>query len=275
LNYLKLSYRRWLAWLALAAAFAVACSFLSNWQFARRAQVLAVIAQLDANYDRQPLSLNEVTSVKKQKWMPVSLTGSYLPESALLVRNRSNNGNPGFEQLVPFQTSSKIVFVDRGWIPTGNSQDAPDQNPLPSSGPVSIVGHVMPSEARLDRSAPRGQIAMIDIYLAAHLLHIKPEAAVRSFFLTLASETPRSKNQPVLLPKPELDEGNHLSYAFQWILFALMAFGALYWAVRKEYEEYRIATDPNYQPKPKRASRSQKDEQSEDELVEAILSSKK
>ena len=38
------------------------------------------------------------------------------------------------------------------------------------------------------------------------------------------------------LPKPQLDEGNHLSYALQWILFAIMAAAALVWAIRKELQ---------------------------------------
>ena len=36
------------------------------------------------------------------------------------------------------------------------------------------------------------------------------------------------------MPKPSLDEGNHLSYALQWVLFGLMAFGAFIWAIRNE-----------------------------------------
>ncbi len=275
MNYLKLSYRRWLAWLALAALFAVACALLSNWQFARRAQVLAVIKQLDANYSVSPISLSQVQSAENQKWMPVTLTGNYLPSLNLLVRNRSQNGNPGFEQLVPFQTESSIVFIDRGWVPTGNHQDSPDLNPLPPTTSMQIVGHVMPSEPRLDRSAPLGQIATVSLYLAAHELQLKPSEVQRSFYLILSDESIKTVNQPIRLPKPELDEGNHLSYALQWILFALMAFAALVWAIRKEFEEYRIANEPGYQPRKRRVTRIGSDENAEDRLIDEATNSKK
>jgi cytochrome oxidase assembly protein ShyY1 len=36
------------------------------------------------------------------------------------------------------------------------------------------------------------------------------------------------------LAKPELSEGNHLSYAMQWILFGLMAIGAVFWTISQE-----------------------------------------
>ena len=270
MKYLKLSYKRWLAWLALAGVFAVACAFLSSWQFARRAEVVSVINQLQANYSVDPLELNQVTKVAKQKWMPVSVSGHYLPKLALLVRNRSQNGNPGFEQLVPFQAESSIVFIDRGWIPTGNHQDSPDLNPLPPETPTRIIGHLLPSEPRLNRSAPSGQVATASIYLAAHQLGLKPSQTIRSFYLTLESESLKLAHQPMKLPMPELDEGNHLSYAFQWILFALMAFAALVWAVRKEFEEYRIANEPGYKPKARRSTRIRRDEDAEDALVQKL-----
>lgn len=270
MNYFKQSFRRWLGWLALATLFAIACGFLSNWQFARRQQVVAVIRQIDANYSVAPLSLTRVHDVAKQKWMPVRLTGNYRPELALLVRNRSQKGNPGFEQLVPFQTDSKLIFIDRGWIPTGDRQDLPDVNPLPTSISTQLVGHIMPSEPRLNRSAPRGQIATISLYLAAHQLELNPNAVERTYYLTLSQETPQAAKQPIKIDKPELDEGNHLSYAIQWILFAILAFGALVWAVRREYEEYRLATDPNYVARPKRISKSKFDEVAEDGILEKL-----
>jgi hypothetical protein len=40
-----------------------------------------------------------------------------------------------------------------------------------------------------------------------------------------------------------IDNGPYLSYAFQWILFAIMAFGGLAWALRAEYRKQN-ANDP-------------------------------
>ena len=39
--------------------------------------------------------------------------------------------------------------------------------------------------------------------------------------------TPRFDSTPARLPLPPLDEGPHLSYAFQWFSFAAIALGGL------------------------------------------------
>jgi hypothetical protein len=64
-----------------------------------------------------------------------------------------------------------------------------------------------------------------------------------------------------------LDEGNHLSYAVQWILFALMGFYALFWAIRQEREYRRLERDPTYVPKSLR-NRKVTDGDIEDRLLD-------
>jgi cytochrome oxidase assembly protein ShyY1 len=79
MNYLRDSWRRWVAWLLLAAVFAVACGFLSNWQFHRRTEALAKMNQLAQNYDRSPIELNFTKFKTTDEWLPIKLTGHYLP----------------------------------------------------------------------------------------------------------------------------------------------------------------------------------------------------
>ena len=76
---------------------------------------------------------------------------------------------------------------------------------------------------------------------------------------------------PTALPKPALDEGPHLSYAFQWLVFAILGFVALAWAVRQEYRNLN-ADDPAERERAE-ARRARKlarpsDAQVEDELVD-------
>jgi len=59
-----------------------------------------------------------------------------------------------------------------------------------------------------------------------------------------------------------------LSYAVQWILFALMGFFALFWAIRQEQEYRRIEKDPDYVPRAIR-NRKRTDGDVEDELLDA------
>jgi hypothetical protein len=82
------------------------------------------------------------------------------------------------------------------------------------------------------------------------------------FYLRLVSESPPENSYPQPLSRPVLDEGNHLSYAVQWIIFAVMGFFALFWAIRQEREYRKMELDPNYVP------RSAKQKASVDSLVE-------
>ena len=250
--YVRDSWRRWLAWLLLAAVFAIACVFLSQWQFNRRGEALAKIATVEANYDRAPIAIDDLVATDvfdvQDEWKPATLSGHFLIEDAVLVRNRPLNGQPGFLQLIPFVTDSGRIFaVVTGWLPTGDKQDSPDVNPLPSPNETKIVGRVRPTEPSLNREAPAHQIATINIDSLIEKTGIN-STVTKSFYL-VAAEKYVAGNLPVLGSRPELTEGNHLSYALQWILFALMAFAALWWAITQEIKMRRLAADPNFKPK--------------------------
>jgi cytochrome oxidase assembly protein ShyY1 len=87
----------------------------------------------------------------------------------------------------------------------------------------------------------------------------------------LASEEPSAASGE-LASKPQLTEGNHLSYALQWIAFALLGFVALAWAVRNER---RIASQASAQrgknqspSSPQRSARKDRDAEIEDALLD-------
>ena len=268
MNYLKLSYKRWLAWLLVACVFAIACVFLSQWQFDRRAHRVAEIALVEKNYDASAVPLDVDTAVgqpaklNELKWHPVTVSGHYLPSESVLVRNRPKSGQPGFESVVPFVTDAGVIFaVSRGWLPTGNLQDSPDSIPLPSSLTQTITARLVPSEQKIDRDAPSGQVANMFLPAIAEASSLKINA---SWYLLMQRESVTQTLSPQPLLQPTTDEGNHLSYAIQWIIFGILAFAVLVWAIRREYEFYLGQTDPNYVPKTKRVTRSDKDNDAED-----------
>lgn len=249
MNYLRDSWRRWLAWLLLAVVFAIACGFLSNWQFSRRTEALTKMTQLARNYDREPIELTSVKFKTEDEWLPIKLTGHFLPESTLLVRNRPFNGAAGYLELIPFQRQDGlIVAIQAGWLPADDRLNPPRVVPKPGLETQTIWGRVRPSEPTLDRDAPAGQIATINLPTFVNKTGIK-DRAVTEFYLVLGENNFAKGGVPKLLPRPQLDEGNHLSYAMQWIIFAVMAFIALAWAVRQEIRFKRMADDPNYRPK--------------------------
>ncbi|MEY4993860.1 MAG: hypothetical protein RIS82_982 [Actinomycetota bacterium] len=252
-NALADSWKRWLAWLVAASVFAVGCVFLSDWQFDRRQEAVNKIQLVSANYDQSPAELADLVKDGQfdpaNEWRPVLLEGSFMPDKAVLVRNRPYNGQPGFLQVVPFETTNGvIVAIETGWLPTGSKQDSPDVVPLPSSDVLQIIARLRPSEPTLNRNAPAGQLGTLNVEKLVSKVNLQGNV-LTSAYLRLATSYDSTKPWPKVLAKPELTEGNHLSYALQWILFALMAFTALIWGIRQEVRFKRMATDETYRPK--------------------------
>lgn len=258
--------KKWLNWIALVLVFTIACGFLANWQFSRREARLASITLVKQNFDASPVELREVIEggrfkTPEDSWKPVQVTGHYLSKKVLLVRNRPNNGTGGFEELVPFEAESgEVIYVSRGWIPTGERQNYPDEVPLPSEQSTTIVARIVAEEPILDRGAPKGQLASINVTLANKQTGLT--SAVSGGYLRLAIESPQVSARLQPMPDPATEEGNNLSYAVQWIIFALMAIAALIWRVRRD----RLIVSGNVPTK--RKTRAQLDEAFEDSRTE-------
>ena len=220
--------------------FSVACVYLSSWQFDRRQEALDAMQQVAQNYDAEIVDLKSIaeieTFIAKDEWRQVSFAGKYLVEDGVLVRNRPLNGQAGFLQVVPFQLGSgEIVAVERGWLSVTSNYEAPQNPPLPSSDFQQIVGHVRASEPTLDRTAPLGQLATINIDVLTQTRDLGSNVFKR-LYVRMETESAAVDENPRKLSRPEINEGNHLSYALQWILFALMAASALVWGIKKERE---------------------------------------
>jgi cytochrome oxidase assembly protein ShyY1 len=268
--------RRWAGYLALAIAFAIICSLLGLWQLSRRAEAVAEITRVQNNFDATPVSLDsavpQLTSFRESdKWLPVVIDGSYLPDEQLLVRNRPLEGNPGFEVLTPLLLSNGTVFVvDRGWLPAGTTQDLPDHVPAAPTGPVRVVARLTPGEPTLDNhSAPEGQIATVYLPDVQKLVG-KP--TYTGAYGLLASEDPAPAERPIAEAKPAPDEGPHLSYTVQWFAFALLGFAALGYALRQEYRLLN-SEDPDERARAdlrqERSASRKSDGEIEDELIDS------
>lgn len=263
----KTDLKRWSGWLALVVVFSIACAFLSSWQFDRRQEALDAIEQIATNYDSQTVPLVSIAELnnfdKADEWRQVSFSGKYLVEDSVLVRNRPLNGQAGFLQLVPFQLDSgEIVAVERGWLSVTSDYEAPTNPPLPSDSFQQIVGHVRASEPTLDRTAPSGQLATINIDALVQTRDLLGPV-FSLLYVRMETESAAVAENPRKLARPELGEGNHLSYALQWILFALMAATALIWGIKKERE-----AQSNVARVSRRKNLGQVDAETEDSLLD-------
>ncbi|WP_223214565.1 MULTISPECIES: SURF1 family cytochrome oxidase biogenesis protein [Microbacterium] len=243
---------RWAIYIALAVVFAIACAFLSNWQFTRNQERSAQLALVAENYDATPVPLADLIPADgdfspSDEWHPVILTGTYLADEQLLVRNRPHGGTSAFEVLVPFRLDDgRVVLVDRGWVPPGQDQPLPDAIPAPPSGETTVIVRLRPGEAlpSSGRSAPEGQVPTINLRLVADTLPPTTGGALeQSAYGVMLAEDPAPATAPTALEPPSDDPGPHLSYAIQWILFAVMGFIFIGYVIRTERRHRREDAD--------------------------------
>lgn len=230
---------RWLIALAVTIVFGLITTLFAQWQWDRRGQAVAEIERVDNNYDRSPVAIGQILGDSDSfdaddKWRPVAVRGEYVAAEEMLVRTRPRGGSVGFDVVVPFVSDSgQAYLVSRGWVPTGDAGDLPDRVPAPPVGEVEVVGRLLPGEPQIPgRGAPEGQLATINLAQAA------AESGVdvhQGAYIALERETPGVSPTPVLQDRPQLDEGPHLSYTFQWYLFGILGFIAWAYLLREDY----------------------------------------
>lgn len=268
-------FLRWGVYLLVAAGFALACVFLSNWQFDRNESRAADIALVEQNYDADPVRLGDLIGADGEmhpgdEWHPVVLQGEYLADEQLLVRNRPHGGTSAFEVLVPFQDDDGRVFiVDRGWVPPGEGA-LPDAVAAPPAGEATVIVRLRPGEQlpSSGRSAPEGQVPTI------HLPTIAAEVSgdvIVSAYGRLVEETPAPDAALGAFESPTEDPGPHLSYAIQWILFGVMGFIFIFYIIRTEVQKHREDVEGRPSPAKKRRGRDQDADAEDDLLDEANL----
>ena len=229
---------KWIGWFLLACAAAAVSVNLAGWQMDRNEHLSGENTKIEQNYDASPLSGAEAVGQfaahdPSLTWHPVELTGQYLPEDQVLVRNRPQDGRVGYDVLVPFRTGAgQVVVLDRGWIPTGDAANGmPGEVPAPPEGTVTVSARLQPGEPAVDRGAPEGQIASIDL---RELQERWGYPVGTSAFGEVFREEPAPATAPAPAPVPEIDSGPHLSYSLQWYAFAALFFVAFGYAARQQ-----------------------------------------
>lgn len=271
---------RWLVAFLVTCLLALLCVALGQWQWDRRAERVAKNEVIFSNYDQPPGGLAQAIAAESAwtpawQWTPVELTGTYLIDQATIIRSRPLNKAPGFYAVVPFadQRSGQVLLVNRGWFPTGDGPGGlPAQLPQTPTGTVTAKVALRSAEPWQDTPAPAGQAFRITpAELHPHALggefSAGTGALVSAGFGVLIAETPVAAGAPVILPRPETDEGPHLSYSMQWYVFAAGCFVGLGVAARRSstWRNHRSSSVPV-----KRVRQRQRTaEEEEDALLDA------
>jgi surfeit locus 1 family protein len=225
------------------------CVRLGLWQLARLHEKQALNAAIRASERSPEIDVTggppaADTTLNRS----IRLTGRYDEARQFLLSGVLHEGEPGVEVVTPLRLdgSDRAVLVNRGWLPAEDAVTArPQDHPEPGEQTVSGVAEStrrgagppeprpLPAggEARGADSVALYTVRWLDADsiaarlpypVAAYVVRQRPAAGVPSL--------------PRRTARPLYDETMHLSYAFQWFLFAILIPGgsaALAWSRRR------------------------------------------
>lgn len=233
---------RWIALHVLIGALVALMVNLGFWQLNRLDERKALNARVTEQISAPVADFADVVTptvdVDAVEWRLVRVQGTYVTDEMVLIVNRSQNGSAGRDVVMPLVLADgRKVLVNRGFIPL--TEDIPES----PSGQVTVVGHLRPSQKRSALGAidptdgtlaemQRIDIARIDQQTAGTLEHM---------YVQLVESSPAETRLSVV-PLPELTNGPHLSYAFQWFFFSAVAVFGWIFVVRRKISEASRAT---------------------------------
>jgi cytochrome oxidase assembly protein ShyY1 len=239
--------KRWLGFTLVVIAAIVAFGALSAWQWQRADEERVARVKLQSEIQVQPISINEALASEGREadmdYRPVMLSGNFLSDATVLVRQRPLDGRNGFWVVTPMETSDGIViWVNRGWIPATQGANTVVEAPRTTPGTVEVTGWLRLSETRRNDTdatpasdLPQGQVRWLDTMALNGLSGLStPSTYVEATNMVPNDAAVRS------LPLPAIDETQNVSYAIQWLIFALVALTGWWFFLRREAREDRV-----------------------------------
>jgi len=211
--------RLFVAFALISAAVFVRLGF---WQLSRRQERRARNALVSARLDSTAVSVASLPrDTALARFRRVRVTGVPDYEHELVWAARTHKGSPGVNLLTPVRlpASDTAILLNRGWVYSGDGAtvDLAKWRDRDST----FIGYVeeLPSVAGASYTDRPSVIARLSHDVVAKALPY-PVAPV---YVIVLSDSAIAADRIARLSAPPLDEGPHLSYAFQWFAFATVA----------------------------------------------------
>lgn len=213
---------KWIGFHLLVVVGIVAMVNFGFWQLRRLDDKQAFNARVEQRYDAEVVPLGELlmpgANPDDVEWRPVSVAGVYEPAGTVQIVNRSQFGQAGGNTVTPMRLASgQVLLVNRGFLPL--DVDAP----LPPGGTVSVTGRLRLTQVRTfaQLGDPADGVLTVAQRVDVDRLAQQVDGDVIPMYLDVYESNPvEAEPQPQPVVAPELGEGNHLSYAVQWFVFA-------------------------------------------------------
>jgi cytochrome oxidase assembly protein ShyY1 len=243
--YRFLARPRWIAFHLLVIVAIIAMINLGFWQLRRLDERKEFNAEVTERSELPPVPLDDLLAdpdfdPATSEWRPVSTAGTWLP-SQVLIFNRTQAGAAGDNVLTALVSDDgQTVLVNRGFVPLG--AEVPD----PPATETAVLGRVRLSQSRQTGQLTDAAEGPLNEVRRVELDRLAPQfgGEIAPIYLDLIESVPAvTSADPVPVPAPQLGEGNHLSYAFQWFIFAICVLIGWVLAVRRSIRTRRAAAE--------------------------------
>ncbi len=200
----------------IGAAVLVSLGF---WQLRRLDWKEAVLADIALRMQSAPVAVPATPDPARDRFLPVTATGDFTGQALDVLVSRVGIG-AGYRVIAVFQTGGRKILVDRGFVP----EAARGAGHAAATG-VTVTGNLhWPDELDYFTPAPDAKTGIRfarDVPAMAAALGADP-------VLVVARSDTGAGVEP--MPVDGAAPNNHLSYAIQWFLLAVVWLGmtALY-----------------------------------------------
>ena len=157
-------------------------------------------------------------SAQTVEWRTVLVIGEYLDAETVEAVNRAQDGYSGKDPLTPIRLANdQLVLINRGF-----TQLSKEIQPAPI-GQVQIIGRVRAPEVRRRfRISDPMQGDLLEVSnIDLERLSIQMPSELAPIFVEVLESKPADSPGLSQIAAPALSTGSHLSYTFQWFIFAI------------------------------------------------------
>ena len=184
---------------------------LSYWQISSHYDDANNLETLTQYQNLLEVSISDVNNLSEFQYIQIDETTSLL--DTWLLRSRVHNGQNGYNRIDLISDNySNYMIVNRGWVPLDFNLDSIDK-----FEDIKYIGKLMTYDTQ---TIGQDDISQSNYLFRVDKLFIENEKniALQKYYITLTEEC---GNNIECINLTEPYDAPHLSYAFQWLFFAI------------------------------------------------------
>lgn len=225
----------------LALILFALCIQGARWQFERHEARHEKNELIRANIEKSFLTESdlETLDINQVAWRSIRLSGNFIPDTQIFIRNRYHEGVYGFGVVTLFESSNgRKYWVDRGWVVAGKDALTPPKIEPVTKELIQIEGRVRVENIESQISGTVFAVPNKDGNSQLARWNNEKSIVTEPFYFDLKESSQSSFNPEVPAALPELSDGPHLAYSVQWVLFAGLVLFGLFLVIREERRNY-------------------------------------